>query len=98
MKITCCGFGAKCGCVGASGLSVPSSPARPSVASRCEMTAGIRIEPLNRERIICRRENRLLLILSLRSLVEPAINASVHVQKLVAAQYHAQVARQRFPV
>src|SRR5262245_43275836 len=56
MKITCLTFAGKCGGLGASGLSAPSSAARPSAASNCEMTAGIRIEPLKSERTIWRRE------------------------------------------
>src|SRR5262245_28324860 len=56
MKITCLTFAGKCGGFGASGLSAPSSAARPSDASSCEITAGIRIEPLNSERTIWRRE------------------------------------------
>src|SRR5215831_9136915 len=56
MKITCLTFAGKCGGFGASGLSAPSSAARPSAASSYEMTAGIRIEPLKSERTIWRRE------------------------------------------
>src|SRR5262245_9941738 len=56
MKITCLAFAGKWGGFGASGFSAPSSAARPSVASSCEMTAGIRIEPLKSERTIWRRE------------------------------------------
>jgi hypothetical protein len=68
MKITFLTFAGKCGCLGASGLSWPSSAARLSSASSCEMTAGIRIDPLKSERTIWRRENSFPFMMSFHSI------------------------------
>ena len=87
MKITRFALPGKCGALGASEFSSP----RASSDKSCEKTAGNMIEPQNSDLII----SRLEWLQQSLSIVLSALAESIYIQKLVTAQQHPQIARER---